>query len=543
MEPSRVIEVLQNGKSRGSGYIVTPRHVLTARHVPKPGNIGTECMVHALRVPGERATLCAQESRPAPLPAKVGWVSSEHDLALIEITEDPLSLPGPIFFGDVPDDGRPRQIVGSGFPEAAGADERTIIGTLTWVTTGRRRFDIDVISAIPREWAKWGGFSGAAIFADNLLVSVVRPVDENFNGRVLEATPVVRLLDDDSFKKYLEHAGVSLPKRFDAGAVDRDMPLDFEEKVSIEGTLRFSPRNPRVPFLGRDPELATLEEFLTADRQHPFAWWLVTGSGGVGKTRIARELCLGVRRRGWRAGFLPSGFKTDISSLDAWFPRAPTLIVADYVMKRIEEIRTLSARLARREGLPPIRLFLLEREAGELFQNQFLGSDQSDRGVIERARFRLAPLAMSHLTNAQVWALVEACPWRSDRARVPLSRIEFFERLDKLDSQRRPLVAMILADALATSTDRPGLGGLETELRDLLRRDRKHLWPKELGVADAAIGGAEADVAIGSVRPSCRPSRRHEESRSTLPFCRRAVAQSASRWSRRSHVSAGLNRT
>ena len=365
--------------------------------------------------------------------------------------------------------------------------------------TGRRRFDIDVISAIPRDWTKWGGFSGAAIFADDLLVGVVRTVDENWNGGVLEATPAVWLLDDSSFKEYFEDAGLPIPNWLDAGAVDRILPLDFEADVSIAGTLRFSPRNPRVPFLGRETEVAALDEFLTAERRQPFTWWVMTGGGGAGKTRLARELCLRARRRGWRAGFLPGEpdpFKAAIASLDAWCPRTPTLIVADYVMKRIEVIRTLAARLARREGLPRLRLLLLEREAGKLFENRFFGSDQSNRGVIERALYNRCPLDLGELTYDQIWALVEPCPWRIDTAHVPVTRAEFFARFSKLDSQRRPLMAMILADALATSADRAGLGELETELRDLLRRDRDHLWPKELGVADTPVGKTEADIAI-----------------------------------------------
>jgi tetratricopeptide (TPR) repeat protein len=364
------------------------------------------------------------------------------------------------------------------------------------VLTGDRRFDIDVISAIPRDWKKWGGFSGTAIFADNVLVGVVRTVDENWNGGVLEATPAVWLLEDIGFKKILECAGLSLPVRLDVGAADRIMPLDLGADASIEGTLRFSPRNPLVPFRGREAALGALNEFLVAERNRPFTWWLVTGSGGAGKTRLACELCLRLRQRGWRAGFLPDSFVADIADLDAWCPRTPTLIVADYVMKRIDEIRKLAARLARRDGLPPLRLLLLEREPGKLFESQFLGSDTSNRGVIEQARYQPDPLSLSELTEDEIWSLVEACPWRSDATRVPLARNEFFQRLDQLDSQRRPLVAMILADTLATSGAGAGLGGLKTVLRDLVTRERDHLWPEELGVANTAIGKTEADIAI-----------------------------------------------
>jgi hypothetical protein len=93
MEPSRVVEILQDGKSRGSGYLIAPRHVLTARHVPKPPVVGTDCVVYALRGATERAIPSAQEPRPQPVPAKVGWVSAEHDFALIEITGEPLGSP------------------------------------------------------------------------------------------------------------------------------------------------------------------------------------------------------------------------------------------------------------------------------------------------------------------------------------------------------------------------------------------------------------------------------------------------------------------
>jgi hypothetical protein len=444
------------------------------------------------------AVAFAREPRPLLVPAKVGWISAEHDFALIEIRGDPLCSPktGPLPFGEVPIDGTARQVIGSGFPEAAGVEQRTIIGTLTWVLAGHRRFDIDVISTIPRDWTKWRGIAGAAIFADSTLVGVVRTVDGNWNGRVLEATPAVWLLEDISFKKYLEDEGLSLPDRLDVGAVDRVMPLDFEADAPIEGTLRFSPRNPRLPFLGREAALTALDEFLNTKRKNPFTWWVVTGGGGAGKTRLAWELCLRIRGGGWRAGFLPSSLVADFSSLDTWCPRTPTLIVADYVMKRIEEIRKIAACLARREGLPPLRLLLLMREADKLFESQFLGSEQSDRGVIEQARYQRDPLSLSELTQDEVWGLVEACPWRTDSARVPLARNEFFERLDRLDSQRRPLIAMILADALAASPVGAGVGKLETVLQNLLQRDRDYLWPKELGAAHTAIGNTEADIAI-----------------------------------------------
>jgi hypothetical protein len=106
---------------------------------------------------------------------------------------------------------------------------------LSWVLTSDRRFDIDVISAFPRDWTKWRGFSGAAIFTGSILVGVVRTVDENWNGGMLEATPADCLLEDNGFKKYLEDAGFSSPNQLVVDAVDQIIPLDFEADAPIEG--------------------------------------------------------------------------------------------------------------------------------------------------------------------------------------------------------------------------------------------------------------------------------------------------------------------
>jgi hypothetical protein len=204
VEPGRVVEILRDGKSCGSGYLLTPTAALTARHVIKPDRVGTACTIHPLGTGNQWAGPQAQESRPDPVPAELGWISTRHDLAIIETTAAalPVQTAGTISFGEIPKDGSTREVLGSGFPAASGVHQRTIDGTLTWVLTEPRRFDIDVKSALPRDWKQWGGFSGAALFADTLLVGVVRTVDENWNGGVLEATPVTWLLDDDRFDDY-----------------------------------------------------------------------------------------------------------------------------------------------------------------------------------------------------------------------------------------------------------------------------------------------------------------------------------------------------
>jgi hypothetical protein len=517
MTPGRVVEILQNGNGCGSGYLITPQHVLTARHVAEPPRCGTDCEIRPLYQSDRQEASLGLEARSGALPSKVAWTSQDQDFAVIEIDGDPIRWveSGLTTFGKVPKDGQPRDCAGTGFPEAAGLEDKSVTGMLSWVlTTGR--FDIDVTTASPRKPEQWCGISGSAIFVDGLLVAVVRTIDKNWAGRVLEATPTEYLLGDSSFLNYFSKRGFS---HSDLGVVgpaksevilnyakaiynraggDKALPLDFEAEVSVDGILRFSPLNPRIPFIGREGELTALSEFLFAERSKPFAWWYVAGDGGAGKTRLARQLCLYVyaARTKWRAGFLPKGFEPDQVSLETWHPNSPTLIIADYVLERPAEVRKLATRLARRDDLPPIRLLLLQRQIDQRFDREFLGSDFSDRGVIESARYDRDPITLSTLSGDLLWSLVETCPWRTDGARLKTTRDEFFARLDKIDSERRTLVAMILADALSVSPERAGFDDLEGELSYLLRRERDDFWPLQLEVRGRSVGHAEADAAI-----------------------------------------------
>jgi DNA polymerase III epsilon subunit-like protein len=382
------------------------------------------------------------------------------------------------------------------------------------------------IAEVPKNVGKWKGMSGAVVVGKESpsrmrIFGAVESVEEMFKFGKLYVARIEAAFNDPLFRDALEEASgekaplvpIQIPtldalapdlvamshyvkEVYERACAEGAMPLDFEAEVSTEGSLRFSPRNPRLPFVGRKNEIAALDRFLAADKH--FVWWLVAAAGGAGKTRLARQLCLRAHAKGWRAGFLPNGFTADISALDNWRPEFPTLIVADYTLKRVAEVRKLAARLGRRSGagLPPVRLLLVEREAGEAFKYAFYGSDQSDRSVILASRYAEEPISVCELSDDELWLFVRQCPWRQKRKRLGVDRTEFLKKFVKLDGQRRVLVAMILADAIAAGAERSGFEGVEEELRDLLRRDRDHLWPAELGVAGRQIGDTDADVAI-----------------------------------------------
>ena len=221
-----------------------------------------------------------------------------------------------------------------------------------------------------------------------------------------------------------------------------------------------------TPMVGRDAELERLAAFLDDDR--PFLWWLVVAAGGAGKSRLALELC---QRRGvaWRAGFLVMEASFAWST---WRPECPTLIVVDYVTPdKAERLQGIIQQL-RAPTEPfnyPVRLLLLERDGEDSPWYEKLVPAGNQGQAIAQFRFD-APLTLPPLDGAAVRAVQEAMT----EGAAPADAVE---RLDEVDPERRPLFAMLTAEAA-------GAGDREQIVRDYLRREDEHYWQPH-GVTDA----------------------------------------------------------
>jgi hypothetical protein len=89
----------------------------------------------------------------------------------------------------------------------------------------------------------------------------------------------------------------------------------------------------RIKLKGREKAFDDLTTFVRSPGQ--FKWWLMVGPGGVGKSRLALELCLTLRGQ-QTAAFLSKD--STFADWADWQPRFPTLIVVDYVAQRAEQI-------------------------------------------------------------------------------------------------------------------------------------------------------------------------------------------------------------
>lgn len=117
-----------------------------------------------------------------------------------------------------------------------------------------------------------------------------------------------------------------------------------------------------VPFHGRDDELANLMDWARSDADVQVR--LYTGAGGMGKTRLALELCRKMQEQGWQAGFLspdpsrtPDEIWKDLQGRDQ-----PALVVVDYAETRRHILVPFFRRLYESQG-GKFRVVLLARAA------------------------------------------------------------------------------------------------------------------------------------------------------------------------------------
>lgn len=117
-----------------------------------------------------------------------------------------------------------------------------------------------------------------------------------------------------------------------------------------------TPNHAVVPFLGRDEERAALRTW--ADDPSPLSIAVLTGEAGMGKTRLAGELCTELTAAGWDAGFLPDPHRA--TGLDVL---RPTLLALDHPEPSAAAIGELVRHLAGQKHRPRVRILLLSRES------------------------------------------------------------------------------------------------------------------------------------------------------------------------------------
>ncbi|MGI8330842.1 S1 family peptidase [Actinomadura scrupuli] len=370
MNPKRLVDVRAGNAERtfgsGSGYLIGPSLVLTARHV----------LVDEDDRPWERVDV--RIGVPADGPpqhvkgARMCW--HRGDVALLEI--DPGPAPGPAVQWGRPITTMPLDYRGLGFPSFAGRYEgdrgvEELQGVIQPLSFGAgptgRLYALDQ-SAFPDDRSDWGGASGAAVFHGRLLIGVLVLSPGHLGGRRLGAVPAHDFVSDPGFVR-LVTAGT--------GAAPLAEPVELSRFFDV----RREPVRAATPgsLLDASVRAVSFTETARADglyrwRDDPdlaFSVRLMTGGGGEGKTRLAQRLAELSRGSGWVTGFADDDWPIDPDRPDPADltgvledSTADVLIVIDHADRHQELVLSIGRELVRRSPSSRVRLLLLSRQAG-----------------------------------------------------------------------------------------------------------------------------------------------------------------------------------
>jgi pentatricopeptide repeat protein len=251
-------------------------------------------------------------------------------------------------------------------------------------------------------------------------------------------------------------------------------------------------------YAASEPLWQDFESFYSAPQ--PLSWWLITGSAGAGKSRTAFEFCkaletgharffhagkprlltlepvVGENYSIWKSGF-PDLDRTPFKVWETWRPRHHTLLVFDGITRHynarlgekldgedaqrnrhniVEIIKLLSARAEKGEFQHRrIRLLLLERECGGARHQDWFNDLPRQAEVC----FRQEPTPLPAVpTGGLFFSIAKDIYENARRSQSNVPRVipwDFLDKLRTIDSEQRPLYAMLLASYLARNNNPP----------------------------------------------------------------------------------------
>jgi tetratricopeptide (TPR) repeat protein len=234
--------------------------------------------------------------------------------------------------------------------------------------------------------------------------------------------------------------------------------------------------------VGREPELRDLRAFLDDDAR--FSWWVWTGPAGMGKSRLALELCESSSDR-WHAGFLREPNQNDLDHLQ---PLHPTLVVVDYAAQRAEWLRDAIYEQAQQANGAKVRVLVLERSVDGSWWGTLNRFERfSESAAIGQSSYD-QPREIQGLAAAEQRALIRAV--LAHLRPEPVASIEVEDIAGyalRLDPASTPLASFIAGITWLESDGGTSVGRDEA-LRRLVLRDVTRLTQ---GLEGEAVGRAK----------------------------------------------------
>lgn len=218
---------------------------------------------------------------------------------------------------------------------------------------------------------------------------------------------------------------------------------DLQERLNLYRTATaqwpnlLDPYLELVDFIGRQGELAELLAWCEDPAASPVR--LVTGAGGVGKTRLAVELSGRMTRIGWRCERIAVGKEGDAVARLRTASHSPILIVVDEAETRIG-LKQMLIALANDQDAD-VKVLLLARSTGEWWDQLNFG-EPTIRDLIESAR--LTKLALSPVVDANFSDADLVVHAVKSFARELSIRLELPVMILKDDKDRRSMLELLV---------------------------------------------------------------------------------------------------
>ncbi|MCI3223624.1 trypsin-like peptidase domain-containing protein [Streptomyces sp. NP-1717] len=414
----RLVEVwagpTPHGWAFGTGTWLAGGLILTARHVVTDAAGDPYAEVKVRHMGGTLGKASIVWSGTAELDAAL--------LSVAELGEPPLP---PLRWGRLcgRSVGVDAQAIGfpdSVTPEASAAREvEQVGGEISPLAGARSDRHLMTTRIAPRAGVRslWKGISGAAVTCGNLLCGVVVEDPPQFESRRLTVVPVHALAEVGVFRTAVQQA---------TGHLLHLEPVELQG-IGTPWNPAIAPPSPAallrpeyesVPFRPR-AQLADLHAW--CDGPQVLSGLLMTGPGGQGKSRLARQLARERAGAGWVVCHLayvdPADHYAALTAIDV-----PLLLVIDYAERRTAVLAPLVNHLAAHPTGHPVRLLLLGRTDGDWWAELV-------RTTTVSAALREEPLPLSPLEGDtdQVLAYQEA----ADALAVGLSRVPGYGHIDR----------------------------------------------------------------------------------------------------------------
>jgi tetratricopeptide (TPR) repeat protein len=248
-----------------------------------------------------------------------------------------------------------------------------------------------------------------------------------------------------------------------------------------------------VDLVGRVTDLASLWQWLR-DGENISARLLV-GRAGTGKTRLALELLLRVNEEmpEWQAGLIPGDalrkFDATKQAYDWTWP-APTLLVVDYAQtlaKPLTEVLKALTHKRHTQGLPALRILLLERQPGDWFDALLRAEDSAGPCSVEKLFHPPTPVQLTPLPEGQIrrqileQTLTKAAQFSSKPPVVlPAEGHPDYDASLKREIFEQPLNLMLAALAASELGLLPALTRSRIEPAEVLAKRARHWRPRRV---------------------------------------------------------------